>query len=183
MHFDELMARRRMVRHYRCEPIPDAVLQRILGVVRRAPSAGNCRPHRLALVTDPADRARLAAIAEDWYSKLGLPPWISQAPAQIVLGVREESYHERYREPDKLEADGTQIGWPVPFWWFDAGALLMLLQLAAIDAGLVTGFYSPAAAEDLAAIAAVAGFAADVAVAGVITLGFPAAADGASDQS
>jgi nitroreductase len=182
MHFDELMARRRMVRHYGCEPIPDAVLQRILGVVRRAPSAGNCRPHRLALVTDPADRARLAAIAEDWYSKLGLPPWISQAPAQIVLGVREESYHERYREPDKLEADGTQIGWPVPFWWFDAGALLMLLQLAAIDAGLVTGFYSPAAAEDLAAIAAVAGFAADVAVAGVITLGFPAAADGASDR-
>jgi nitroreductase len=183
MHFDELMARRRMVRRYRSEPIPDAVLQGVLGVVRRAPSAGNCRPHRLALVTDPADRARLAAIAEGWYLKLGLPPWISQAPAQIVLGVREDSYHERYRSPEKLDADGTEIGWPVPFWWFDAGALLMLLQLAAIDAGLVTGFYSPAAPEDLAAIAAVAGFGADVAVAGVVTLGFPVPADAASDHS
>src|ERR1700761_9209305 len=109
MHFDELMARRRMVRHYRTDPIPDETLARILDVVRRAPSAGNCRPHRLALVTEPADRARLAAIAEGWYLELGLPPWISQAPAQIVLGVREESYHERYRKADKVEADGAEI--------------------------------------------------------------------------
>ena len=85
MEFDEILVRRRMVRRYRSDPIPADLLRRILDVVRRAPSAGNCRPHRLALVTDPAARARLAAIAEDWYLRIGLPPWISQAPAQIVL--------------------------------------------------------------------------------------------------
>lgn len=175
MDFDEVMARRRMVRHYRAAPIPDEVLRRIVRVVHRAPSAGNCRPHRLALVTDPADRALLAAIAEDWYLQLGLRPWISSAPAQIVLGVREESYHERYRRADRLRDDGTEIGWPVPFWWFDSGALLMLLQLAAINEGLVSGFYSPAEPGDLARIAAVAGFDPEVSVTGVVTLGYPAA--------
>jgi nitroreductase len=174
VQFDELMARRRMVRGYRPDPVPGEVVSRIVGVVRRAPSAGNCRPHRLAVVTDPDDRRRLADLAEGYYLERGLPPWISQAPVQIVLGVREEAYHDRYRQPEKLDARGAEIEWPVPFWWFDSGALLMLLQLAAIDEGLVTGFYSPAAAADLAAIAAIAGFEAGTAVSGVVTIGYPA---------
>jgi nitroreductase len=173
MDFSDVLARRRMVRGYSPRAVSDDVLARVLDVARRAPSAGNCRPHRLELVTDPERRARLAEIAEGHYLELGLEPWISQAPAQIVLGVREESYHERYRRPDKLTDDGTEIVWPVPFWWFDSGALLMLLQMAAINEGLVAGFYSPAEPADLAAIAAVADFDPQTAVTGVVTLGHP----------
>ena len=62
----------------------------------------------------------------------------------------------------------------MPFWWFDAGALFMLLQLAAIDEGLATGFYSPAPPEELDALATIAGFPGDVALAGVLTVGYPA---------
>ena len=71
---------------------------------------------------------------------MGMPPWISVAPVHVVVGVREESYHERYRKPDKL-VDGEEITWPAPYWYVDSGSLFMLLQLAALDEGLGTGVY------------------------------------------
>lgn len=166
-----MLARRRMVRRYRTEPVSREVLERIVSVVARAPSAGNSQPHRIVVVTDPVRRRGLADIAEAWYLERGCEPWLSQAGAHLVLGVRPAAYRERYAQPDKLRPDGTEIDWPVPFWWFDAGALFMLIQLAALDEGLVTGFYSPAEPAELAAIAAVAELSDDIRVAGVITIG------------
>src|SRR5262249_29358848 len=134
--------------------------------------------HRLVVVTDPERRAGLAAVAEPWYLEHGFHPWISQAPVQIVLGVREASYHERYTEADKIEADGEEIPWPVPFWWLDSGALFGRIQLVAANEGLASGFYSPAEPAELAALAVVAGLPDDVALSGVITMGYPAVESG-----
>lgn len=177
MEFTQVLQRRRMVRHYLPDPIPDQVLHQIMRVVRRAPSAGFSQGHRLVVITAPVLRQRLAAIAEPWYLEHGHQPWISQAPVHIALGVREASYHERYTEPDKLPPDGTEVPWPVPFWWFDAGALFLLLQLAAINQGLAAGFYSPAPPDQLAALAQIAGLPTGVALAGILTLGYPADTD------
>src|SRR3954467_8470730 len=125
-----------MVRAYSEEPVaPDAV-DRIAAVVRRAPSAGFSQGHRLYVVTDSSVRGELARLAgEDEYAAAGHERWISAAPVHVVVGVREESYHERYRAADKLR-DGEEIGWPAPYWYVDAGALFMLIQLAALDEGL-----------------------------------------------
>lgn len=92
----------------------------------------------------------------------------------LKLGIREASYHERYQEPDRVDSEGAEIQWPVPFWWFDAGALFTLLRLAAINEGLATGFFSPADPDELAAIASLVGFPYDVAVVGVMTVGHAA---------
>jgi len=141
MEFRELLQRRRMVRHYVDEPIPRETVERIVKTIRRAPSAGFSQGQRLVVVTDPSTRAELARLAgEDEYVALGHDPWISVAPVHVFVGVREESYHERYRQPDKLR-DGREIGWPAPYWYVDAGALFMLIQLAALDEGLATGVY------------------------------------------
>lgn len=172
MEFDQILARRRMSRRYADRPVPAELLDRVVSVAARAPSAGNCKPHRLVVVTDPQTRAAMAAVAEPYYLRLGLAPWISQAPVQIALGIREASYRERYAQADKLNPDGTEIGWPVPFWWFDAGALFMLMHLAAIDAGLATGFYSPADPGELAALARIVALPGDVALCGVLTVGW-----------
>jgi len=32
-----------------------------------------------------------------------------------------QDYHDRYRKSDKLQ-DGSEIEWPVPFWYVDEGA-------------------------------------------------------------
>jgi len=55
------------------------------------------------------------------------------------------AYVERYAEPDKA-ATGLGEGaerWPVPYWTVDASFAAMLIQLAAIDAGLGVLFFGP----------------------------------------
>jgi FMN reductase [NAD(P)H] len=138
MEFRELLKRRRMVRHYEPEPIPRETLERIVATVRRAPSGGFSQGQRLLVVDDPDVLARLAAIDDD--APAGTEPWFESAPVQIFVLTREADYHERYQKADKLE-DGEEIVWPVPFWYVDAGAALMLVLLAAIDEGLGAAVY------------------------------------------
>ena len=51
-------------------------------------------------------------------------PWISECAAQFIPCVSEEIYHRRYQEPDKVDEDGREIDWPVPYWWVDIGATM-----------------------------------------------------------
>jgi nitroreductase len=71
---------------------------------------------------------------------MGMGPWISECAAHFVPCVSEEIYHRRYREPDKLQDDGSEIEWPVPFWWVDVGATMQNVMLAAVNEGLGSGF-------------------------------------------
>ena len=68
MEFQELLPRRRMVRHYAAEPVSREALERIVATVRRAPSAGYSQGQRLLVVTDPEKRTELAKImsASGW---------------------------------------------------------------------------------------------------------------------
>lgn len=143
MEFQDLLKERRMVRHYDSEPVPRETLERIVRTVRRAPSGGFSQGQRLIVVTDAGTRARIAQILhEDEWVTRGREPWLSVAPAHVVVCTREQDYHDRYNEPDKLAVTGgVEIEWPAPFWYVDAGAALMLLLLAAIDEGLAAGVY------------------------------------------
>jgi FMN reductase [NAD(P)H] len=138
--FRELLPRRRMVRHYSAEPVSREQVERVVATVRRAPSAGYSQGQRLLVVTGDEGRALVGkAFAEaGWVGEPGLEPWLESAPVHILVCVREGDYHDRYRLPDKL-SDGAEIDWPVPYWFVDAGAALMLLLLAAIDEGLAAG--------------------------------------------
>ncbi|MCL1599445.1 MAG: nitroreductase family protein, partial [Actinomycetia bacterium] len=107
------------------------------------------------------------------YVAEGFDPWISSAPAQIVLCVDRNAYLGRYSEPDKAGADGepsTESDWPVPYWWVDAGASLMAMLMAAVDEGLAAGFLGAHAIETLADVLAIP---VDVDVVGVLTIGSP----------
>jgi len=133
-----------MVRNYTEEPVPQEVLERIVDRGRRAPSGGFSQGNRFVVVTDQAMRARIAELAgeEEYYTASGLEPWISRAPAHIVVAMREDAYHDRYTKPDKLEATGgTEVEWRVPWWWVDSGKAIMLLLLAAVDEGLGAGLF------------------------------------------
>ena len=59
----------------------------------------------------------------------------------LVISANEQLYHARYNQADKLAATGgVEITWPVPYWFVDAGALMMLVLAAAIDEGLASAF-------------------------------------------
>ncbi|WP_020667757.1 nitroreductase family protein [Amycolatopsis nigrescens] len=141
MDFAKILRRRRMVRSYRPDPVTSEQLERIVGAVRHAPSAGFCQAHRLFVVTKKETRRAIAKLSNE--EKYFVKPWLSNAAAHIVIGFREGDYHDRYQKPDKLQEDGTEIPWPVPFWYVDAGGLAMLIQLAAINEGLGAAFVGP----------------------------------------
>ena len=146
MDLRDILKRRRMVRHYTGEAIPREALERIVATVRAAPSAGFSQGQRLLVVDDPGLLADLAALA-DGAAEPELEPWFPSAPAHVLVLTREADYHERYRSDDKLQ-DGEEIEWPVPFWYVDAGATLMLVLLAAIDEGLSAGVYGVPVEQD-----------------------------------
>jgi len=169
-----VLRRRRMVRNYTDEPVSREALDRITRRARHAPSGGFSQGLRMVVVTDPDTRRLIAELADEpGYVELGFEPWISRAPAHIVVGMREDDYHDRYQEPDKLE-DGKEIEWPVPWWWVDAGKAMMLLLLAAVDEGLGAGLFGLFPAENNARLRDALGMPADVAVVGVVTVGHPA---------
>ena len=171
MEFKEVLAARRMVRNYRPEPVDPAALDRIARAALRAPSAGFSQGFTVVVVTDSDTRAEIATLAgEEDYVESGFDPWISRAPAHVVLSVSEQAYHDRYNEADKLQ-DGKEIEWPVPYWWIDAGAALMAVLLASVDEGLSAGFLGVHSVPDLRAIL---GLPDDLAPIGVITVGHPA---------
>lgn len=173
MEFSDVLAGRRMVRNYTDEPIEHGVLDRIADSALRAPSAGNSRAIGVVVVTAEDIRSDIAALADEAsYVAAGFDPWISKAPAHIVISVSEKIYRDRYAEPDKLGPNGEQIEWPIPYWWVDAGAAMMAVLLAVVDEGLSAGFLGVHSVPDLASRL---GIPADHVPIGVLTVGHPAA--------
>jgi FMN reductase [NAD(P)H] len=171
MEFDEVIRRRRMVRNYRPDPVPTKALDRVVDAGLRAPSAGNSQGLGFVVVTEPAIRLAIANLAgEERYVALGFDPWISRAPAHIVITTSEWIYRERYREPDKLGPDGEEIHWSVPYWWVDGGTALMAILLAAVNEGLAAGFLGVHSLPDLAALLEIPEHHSPL---GIVTVGYP----------
>lgn len=142
MEFSDAVLRRRMVRNFQKRPVPKEAIDKILDLAQHAPSAGFSQGCAFIVVTNEELRKRIGAIQgeEDFYSKRRFHKFVSEAPVLIIACVSERLYHERYREPDKLKEDGTEIEWPVPFWHFDIGAASMIILLAAVNEGLAAAF-------------------------------------------
>ena len=173
MELAEVVARRRMVRRYRTDPVDPVVVEAIIDMARRGPSAGFTQAVSFVAVTDADVRHRIAEVCgESEHIARGRVPWLSVAPVHVVPCVRPDAYHERYAEPDKAGGRGPGA-WAVPFWWVDAGAALMLLLLAAVDAGLGAGLLDIVNRDGLRSVL---GIPVDVEPIGLVTVGH--AADG-----
>ena len=171
MEFAEVLRHRRMVRNYQDTPVARETLDEIVSAARKAPSAGFSQGVAFVIVTDGETRQGIADLAgESSYTEAGFDPWISRAPAHIVVAVSEQAYHDRYRETDKIDGDGNEIEWPIPYWWVDAGAALMLVLLAAVDAGLAAGFLGVHSVPGLRQLLQLPD---EMAPIGVVTVGYP----------
>lgn len=148
------------------------MLDRILDLALRGPSAGFSQGQAFVVVTQPDLRRRIADLChEAEYVKRGFAPWISKAPALVVPCTSEAAYHQRYREADKLGADGKEIDWPVPYWFMDAGCAVMALLLAVVDEGLAAGFAGTHQGQALKTLLGIPG---EHHPLGVIAIGHPA---------
>jgi nitroreductase len=141
MDFVDVVMKRRAVRRFEESGVERDVIERIARLAQRAPSAGFSQGQRLIVVTEPDRRREVARLfGEEEYQDLGMGPWISECAAQFIPCVSEAIYHRRYQEPDKVEEDGAEIDWPIPYWWVDVGATMQNVMLAAVNEGLGCGF-------------------------------------------
>jgi nitroreductase len=141
MELARAVAARRMVRSFSGTPVRREVLEDLLGLAIRAPSAGNTAGREL-VVLEGTETGRYwnATTTPAWRETSRRWPGLSKAPVAVVVLVSPESYMKRYAEPDKVQSSlGPESGenaWPVPYWYFDAGASVMALLLGATDVGL-----------------------------------------------
>jgi nitroreductase len=149
MEFADVVMKRRAVRRFEEGGVPPETIERIARLAQRAPSGGFSQGQRLVVVTDPGRRREVARICGEEYYVEQFGPWISECAAQFVPCVSEQIYHRRYQEPDKLQDDGTEIDWPIPYWWVDVGATTQNIWLAAVNEGLGCGFVGTAELDTL----------------------------------
>lgn len=176
---------RRMVRSFTPQPVDPAVLDALLDLARRAPSAGH---------TQALDLVVLVGAETAAYWDVTLPPvpperragfrWpgLLAAPVLVLPVVHPGAYPARYAEPDKAATglgDG-EAAWPVPYWWIDGGAAVEHLLLGAVDAGLGACLFGTFGHEP--AVRAALGIPDDRRMLGAVALGHPSAEAGAPDQ-
>ncbi|MGK2950151.1 MAG: nitroreductase family protein [Acidimicrobiales bacterium] len=175
MELSDAIRRRRMVRAFTQQPIPPSVVDGLVDLARRAPSAGHSQGWAFVVLAGVEQTAR--------YWDVTLPPerrssfrWpgLVGAPVLIVCLVRPDTWVERYAEPDKASTGlgAAEEAWPVPYWWVDAGAAVEHLLLGAVDAGLGACFFGLFDHE--AAVLAALGVPAGWRAVGTVALGHPA---------
>jgi len=172
MEFSQAVRKRRMVRHFTDEPVAPEVIERILDLARHAPSAGFTQGQSFVVVTRLDVKQEIARLCgEEHYVASGFDPFVSGAPVLVIPCTSEAAYHRRYQESDKVQEDGTEIKWPVPYWHMDIGCAVMVLLLAVVDEGLAAGF---AGAHDLDALRNLLSIPSEVTPVGVIPIGHAA---------
>lgn len=136
MEFADVVRRRRMVRDYDPDrPLPDGLLDRLVDVALRAPTAGFTQGVSFLILEDRADRDRFWEATTD----PGEPPdsWMRgmrTAPGLIVVLASAEAYLDRYALADKGWTDRSTEPWTAPYWFVDAGMAAMAMLYAAVDA-------------------------------------------------
>jgi nitroreductase len=170
MEFVDVVMKRRAVRRFEEGGVERDVIERIARLAQRSPSGGFSQGQRLVVVTDPERRREVARICGEEYYVEVFGPWISECAAQFVPCVSAEIYHRRYQEADKIDEDGNEIEWPVPYWFVDVGATMQTIWLAAVNEGLGCGIVGT---DDLDALRAALGIPDEFTPIGVMPVGRP----------
>src|SRR4030042_3271908 len=81
----EAIRRRRSIRSFRSDPVPDDMVSEIVEAARRAPSGSNRQPWRFIVVADGEEKAKLRRICLD-------QAFIEEAPVVIVCCADMAAY-------------------------------------------------------------------------------------------
>ena len=133
-----------MTRAFTSDPIAPALIDDLVDLASRSPSAGKTQGWHAIVLEGPAEVAR--------YWDITLPAdtrssfrWqhLLDAPVLMIPLADPAAYVERYAEADKVR---TGLGrgadaWPAPYWTIDTAMAVMTLLLAAEDRGLGALFF------------------------------------------
>jgi nitroreductase len=165
-----------MTRAFRPDPLPVGLLDALVDLAARAPSAGKTQGWHL-VVLEGADTAAFwdVTLPEPRRSRFAWPGLLA-APVIALPLADAGAYVSRYREVDKA-ATGLGVSadvWPAPYWTIDTSMAVMTLLLGAHAAGLGALFFGVFGAE--AELRTALGIPSDLEMLGAVALGWPARA-------
>lgn len=162
-----------MTRSFLDRAVPADVLDGLVDLASRAPSAGKTQGWHLVVLdgvdTDRFWRHAFPVGRRDSFAFPGL----FTAPVIALPFADPSAYVERYAEPDKART-GLGAGahaWPTPYWTIDASMAVMTFLLAAEDAGLGSLLFAVFDGAD--AVRDEIGVPDDLQLLGAIALGWP----------
>jgi nitroreductase len=117
----EAMHTARAVRRFKPDPLPEALITRILDAAIRAPSAGNAQNWAFVVVRDPEQRRKLGAIyrkasdiASAMYAARGRPPHLSEEQFRRLMTSGSFLWDHMAEAPVILVPCQTQPRLPSP---------------------------------------------------------------------
>ncbi|MEY4229574.1 MAG: hypothetical protein RLZZ362_423, partial [Actinomycetota bacterium] len=174
---------RRMCRTFRPDPVDPAILDRMVDLASRAPSAGKAQGwHLVVLEGQQTDRFWRHAFPAERRGGFRWPG-LFDAPVIALPFADADAYVDRYAQPDKA-ATGLGAGaeaWPTPYRTIDASRSLMTLLLAAEDEGRGARLFAVFNGE--AEVRAELGVPDGLQLLGAVALGWPAEAAHAKGAS
>ena len=172
-----------MVRSFRNDPVAPELIERIVDLASRAPSAGKTQGwHFLVLQDGETSKFWDTTLPVDKRSSF---KWkhLLDAPIIGLVFADSSAYVARYSESDKASTGlgAGESSWPTPYWTVDASFATMTLLLAAHDLGLGALFFAVFSGEvELRKLLSVPQ---DLQLIGAVAMGWPRTHDHSSDTS
>lgn len=148
---DSIFFRRKSLRSYLPDPIPEEKLERLYEIIRWSPSGSNSQPWKFIFVFDPEQRERFAK------SFARGNQWAAAAPVTIAVISRPTD-------------DGVRDDDPVQYYAFNTALAVMSLLLGATDMGLLAHPFGGYDAKEVKAALAIPE---DYHVLCLVALGYP----------
>lgn len=184
MEFEQVVRARRMVRNYRYEAVSASLVDELLALASKGPSAGNTWGTHFVVLEGPKQTQS--------YWDLTLPaekrdtfPWpgLLRAPVLILPCGDSAAYVERYGEADKARTGlgESAAAWGIPYWHVDTAMATMTLLHAATNVGLGALFFGLFDHE--AAVSEALNIPSSVRPIGAVSLGWPGDTDRVSKSA
>jgi nitroreductase len=165
-----------MTRNFRAAALDPALIENLVDLASRAPSAGKTQGwHLVGLLGDDTETYWSAAMDPHVRETFAFPGLFNASFVGVVL-ADPSAYVERYGEPDK-EHTGLGRGvqeWDTPYWTVDASMATMTFLHAVQDAGLGALFFAVA---HVGRVRSVLGIPDAMQVIGAVAVGVPDGAE------
>jgi len=97
----DAIQKRRSVRQYRPDKIPEGILNKLLSAMRLAPSGGNRQPYKFIVIQSDETKKKVAAACRWYPARPNGQEFISEAPVVIVACGSDKEAVIRYYQDDK----------------------------------------------------------------------------------
>ena len=96
----EMLMKRRSVRNFKDQPIPQEMIDKLMDAANNAPTGGNIQPISIILVQESSNRQKLAEL-------VGNQPWVRNAPLSMIFCLDFQRV-KRWAELNGTEFKGEQ---------------------------------------------------------------------------